>query len=69
MASGRLPFRQAIFPAVICEGKRKMIENKKEKRTLSAQIEKQKNVADSLSTLIFPFSWSIQYSTFSSTAF
>jgi hypothetical protein len=29
MASGRLPFRQAIFPAAICEGKRMMIENKK----------------------------------------
>jgi hypothetical protein len=29
MASGRLPFRQAIFPAVICKAKRKKIENKK----------------------------------------
>ena len=56
MASGRLPFRQAIFPAVICKGKRKKIENKR-KRTLSTEIEKQKNVADSLSlsTLIFSF--------------
>ena len=37
MASGCLPFRRATFPAVICEGKRMTIENKK--RTLSAQID------------------------------
>jgi len=40
MASGRLPFRQATFPAAICKGKRMMIENTKEKRTLSTQIER-----------------------------
>jgi len=71
MASGRLPFRQATFPAVICKGKRKRT---KEKRTLSTQIEKQKNRGLSLSLLEFFLSflgreYRLQYSSFSSSAF
>jgi hypothetical protein len=34
MASGRLRFRQAIFPAVICEGKRMTIVEQKRKNGL-----------------------------------
>lgn len=57
MASGRLPFRQAIFPAVICKGKRKKIEIKRKTdfEHPNRETKDDRGLSLSLSTLILSF--------------